>query len=73
MGDTHLYEEHKESALIQIERDPLPFPTLKITKTPLLKSASLDAKIKWIENLTFADFEMQNYNSHPALKYPMVA
>lgn len=73
MGDTHLYEEHKESALIQIERDPLPFPTLKITKTHLLKSASLDAKIKWIENLTFADFEMQNYNSHPALKYPMVA
>jgi thymidylate synthase len=72
-GDTHLYEVHIDSAKEQIQRIPYPFPTLSINKNAPPKESSIDDKIKWIEELTFNDFSLNNYQCHPPLKYPMVA
>lgn len=72
-GDTHLYEVHRESAQAQITRTPYKFPTMTIIKPPPSKSATIDAQINWIESLTFEDFKIADYQSHPALPYPMVA
>jgi len=72
-GDAHIYEEHIENAKIQVERTPYKFPTLKILKTAPPHSASIHEKTKWLENLTFEDFQLDNYECHPTLKYEMIA
>lgn len=72
-GDAHVYEPHIENAKIQIERKPYTFPTLKIHRQAPSKDASLEEKLKWLETLTFEDFEILNYDCHPTLKYEMIA
>ncbi|HVF23109.1 MAG TPA: thymidylate synthase [Pyrinomonadaceae bacterium] len=54
LGDTHLYENHLEQARLQITRDPLPLPQLKIHRKP---PSIFDYK--------FEDFEIVNYQFHP--------
>ena len=61
-GDSHIYKTHMENALIQIEREPYPFPKVEI---PDIQS------IKDIEDLQFEDFKLIDYKFHPSLKYPM--
>ncbi len=53
-GDCHLYLNHLEQVDKQLDRDPLPLPTLAIKRRP-------DS----ILNYTFDDFEILNYESHP--------
>lgn len=65
LGDVHIYKQHYDSALGQIERRPYPFPKLTIKKD--LQS------LADIEALQFEDFSLQNYQSHPAIKAEMVA
>ncbi|CBK20227.2 Thymidylate synthase [Blastocystis hominis] len=60
IGDTHVYVNHEEALLQQIEREPRPFPTLRITK-----------QSENIEEYTFADFELVGYNPHETLKMKM--
>jgi len=72
-GDTHLYEEHIEGALIQIEREPKPKPTLEIVREAPPKDASLDKKVKWLETLQFEDVKITGYECHPAIKFRMIA
>jgi len=72
-GDTHIYESHEENSKIQIKREPFNFPQLKITKEPPSKCSSIQEKIMWIESLEFTDFVLENYQSHPAISFPMVA
>ena len=62
-GDTHLYLNHIEQAKEQISREPYPFPQLIIKKD--IRS------IEDIENLCFEDFELKNYQCHPAIKAEM--
>jgi thymidylate synthase len=59
-GDCHLYENHLEQAKTQLQREPLPLPTLHIRRKP----ASLF-------DYHFDDFEFQNYQCHPAIKAPI--
>lgn len=59
-GDCHLYTNHLEQARTQLERSPLPLPTLLIKCTP----ASLF-------DYQFDDFEFQNYQFHPGIKAPI--
>lgn len=59
-GDCHLYLNHLEQAKMQLEREPLPLPTLLIKRKP----ASLF-------DYQFEDFEFVNYQSHPAIKAPI--
>ncbi|MFT4091274.1 MAG: thymidylate synthase [Asticcacaulis sp.] len=58
-GDVHLYLNHLEQAQIQLTREPFTFPTLNIApKTDLF-------------GFEYADFAIENYQSHGALKAPV--
>lgn len=65
LGDTHLYDEHVEAALKQLERTPKQFPKLEIKKE--IKN------INDIETLSYSDFELINYQCHPGIKANMIA
>lgn len=62
-GDTHIYKNHIDQVNLQLIREPYNFPTIKINK-------NLN-NVKDIENLSFKDFEIIGYSSHPAIKAPM--
>jgi len=59
-GDCHIYSNHQEQVALQLSRTPLPYPTLKIKRRP----AS-------IFDYAFEDFEMLDYQCHPAIKAPV--
>ena len=56
-GDTHIYDNHVEQVTEQLSRDPFPLPTLRITRKP-------DS----IFGYTFDDFEIVDYQHHPAIR-----
>ena len=56
-GDLHLYSNHIEQAKIQIERNCLPLPQMKINPA-----------VKNILDFNYSDFELINYQSHPHIK-----
>ena len=60
LGDAHLYTNHLEQARLQLSREPLPLPTMKI-----------NPEIKDIFDFKFEDFELSNYQSHPHIKAPV--
>ncbi len=60
LGDAHLYLNHTQQALTQIERGPRPLPTLK-----------LNPAVKSIFDFRFEDIEILNYDPHPAIKAPI--
>ena len=64
LGDVHLYKSHYDIALSQTERTPYPFPKLTF---PDVKS------LQDIERMTYRDFTLERYQSHPALKADMIA
>lgn len=57
LGDAHLYNNHKEQAKIQLSREPL-----------RLSKLWLNPEIKNIDDFTFEDIKILNYDSHPAIK-----
>ncbi len=59
-GDTHLYNNHIEQAKLQLSREPMAIPSLKIKRKP----ASLF-------EYAFEDFEIINYQAHPGIKAPI--
>lgn len=59
-GDTHLYSNHFEQAELQLSRTPFPLPQMKI-----------NSGVKDIFDFKFEDFELLNYQSHPAIKAPV--
>jgi len=59
-GDCHIYANHSEQVAMQLSRAPFPYPTLVIKRKP----AS-------IFEYDYEDFEMQNYQCHPAIKAPV--
>lgn len=61
-GNCHIYEEHIESAKLQMNREPFPFPTLIIKQ---LRENINDYKIQ--------DFEINNYQHHDQIYYKMIA
>jgi len=65
--DIHIYDEHIEQSKIQIENEIYDAPKLNIKKE-IDKELSIDEKIKWIESLTYEDFELNDYVSHKPLK-----
>ena len=60
LGDAHLYNNHLDQARLQVSRDPLPLPTLK-----------LNPEIEDIDDFTYADVEVVGYNHHPHIKAPI--
>ena len=59
-GDVHLYKNHFEQAELQLTRMPFPLATMKI-----------NPDVKDIFDFKFEDFELLNYQSHPAIKAPV--
>lgn len=59
-GDVHLYNNHLEQAELQLTRTPFALPQMK-----------LNPGIKNIFDFKFEDFELVNYQSHPAIKAPV--
>lgn len=56
-GDCHLYSNHIEQAELQLSREPLPLPTLK-----------LNPAVTDLFAFTLDDIELLNYQHHPAIK-----
>jgi len=59
-GDTHLYLNHLAQADSQLQRTPLPLPTLRIRRRP-------DS----VFDYQYEDFEFVDYQFHPAIKAPV--
>jgi len=59
-GDVHIYNNHVEQVQLQLSRKPFPPPTMKLTP-----------RVKNIFDFTFQDFELENYQFHPAIKAPV--
>jgi thymidylate synthase len=56
-GDCHIYSNHHEQVELQLSRNPYPAPSLQIKRRP-----------PSIFDYEFEDFEVLNYQSHPAIK-----
>ena len=60
LGDAHVYLNHIRELEMQLEREPRPFPTLKIN--PDKQS---------IDGFVMDDLELVDYNPHKTIKMPM--
>ena len=60
LGDAHLYVNHLDQVEIQLARAPYPLPSMK-----------LNPAIDSIFDFDYADFELHNYQYHPAIKAPI--
>lgn len=56
-GDTHIYSNHFEQVELQLSREPFEYPSVVITGDQ-----------QTIDDFTRADFELVNYQHHPAIK-----
>ena len=56
-GDAHLYNNHFEQAQLQLTRTPFHLPQMKINPA-----------VKNIFDFRYEDFELLNYESHPAIR-----
>ena len=59
-GDAHIYLNHIEQVKTQLQRKPFALPQMQI-----------NADVKSIFDFKYADFELQNYQYHPAIKAPI--
>ncbi|HEX9628211.1 MAG TPA: thymidylate synthase [Acidiferrobacterales bacterium] len=57
LGDAHLYSNHLEQVRLQLGRAPRPLPTLR-----------LNPEVRSIFEFRYQDFELMNYDPHPAIK-----
>jgi len=60
LGDAHLYSNHLEQAREQLGRRPRALPTMRLNP----------ARTE-IDDFVFDDFELLNYDPHPAIKAPV--
>ena len=59
-GDCHIYDNHHAQVELQLSRAPFAYPTLRILRQP---ASNFDYQ--------FEDFEVLNYQCHPAIKAPV--
>jgi thymidylate synthase len=59
-GDVHLYTNHIDQARLQLSRQPYPLPQLRLLRKP---ASIFDYRLE--------DFEIVNYQAHPAIKAPI--
>lgn len=57
LGDAHLYSNHLEQAMLQLERSPRPLPLMRI-----------NPDVKEITGFSYDDFKLENYDPHPHIK-----
>ena len=59
-GDVHIYTNHMEQVELQLSRECRPLPTMKINPS-----------VKDLLEFKYEDFELINYDPHPAIKAPV--
>ena len=59
-GDCHIYANHAEQVALQLSREPFAYPDLVVKSKP---ASIFDYQLE--------DFEVQNYQCHPAIKAPV--
>lgn len=59
-GDVHLYKNHVAQAELQLSREPYPLPQMK-----------LNPAVTDLFGFRYEDFQLENYQSHPAIKAPV--
>jgi thymidylate synthase len=59
-GDVHLYLNHVEQAKLQLQREPRPFPKLRLSRRP-----------NSIDDYEINDFEVTGYEPHAAIEAPV--
>ncbi len=59
-GDAHLYLNHMDQVEEQLSREPLPLPRMRI-----------NPGVRDIFSFSFDEFELVDYQSHPAIKAPI--
>jgi thymidylate synthase len=59
-GDAHIYSNHFEQVELQLSREPVAYPTMRI-----------NPDITSIFDFSYGDFTLENYNPHPAIKAPV--
>src|SRR5690606_17499943 len=59
-GDAHLYLNHLEQARLQLTREPRPLPQIR-----------LNPERHELDEFVYDDFELMNYDPHPAIKAPV--
>jgi thymidylate synthase len=57
LGDAHIYLNHLEQVKLQLSREPMPLPTVRV-----------NSGVKDITGFRYEDFLVENYQSHPAIK-----
>lgn len=57
LGDAHLYNNHREQARLQLSREPLPLPRLK-----------LSPEVHSVFDFRYEDVAIEGYQSHPPIK-----
>ncbi len=57
LGDAHLYNNHVQQALIQLEREPYPLPTMR-----------LNPEVDDLFAFRYEDFELEGYRYHEHIK-----
>jgi thymidylate synthase len=60
LGDAHLYVNHQQQADLQLQREPLALPTLRI-----------NPQVRDLFAFRFEDFELVGYEAHPHIKAPV--
>ncbi len=60
LGDAHIYNFHFEQVREQLSREPRELPMMRI-----------DPEVKNLFDFKYADFKLENYNPHPAIKAPI--
>lgn len=59
-GDAHIYSNHYEQVLLQLSREPRPYPVMK-----------LNPDVQDLFAFSFEDFTLEQYDPWPAIKAPV--
>jgi thymidylate synthase len=57
LGDAHLYLNHLDQARLQISREPLALPRMK-----------LNPDVQDLFAFSYGDFNLEGYQAHPSIK-----
>ena len=71
IGDAHVYASHLDMLVKQLERDPLPPPTLHINERVPAFAYTGKLEVEWLDKVEPDDFTLVGYQHHGVLTAPM--